>query len=205
MTKTAKAAPDLISSVAQFAGHGMSMDTRHAGMIGDFIKSLPPCDIVEIGCYHGISTAEILTAAKAGVVLVDYPRFQHNVIEMVEASGKKVAMGTGMGLEFLTAEPSLARGTIVVLDGDHRKEVVMLELAACLDKGITRFVLHDVANPAGDCDGPAAALSHLQKEGFFIAIDQQFRAGERTDRGLAICCADVADYALAAKAIGGRA
>lgn len=204
MTKAAKTSPDLISAAAQFADHGMSMDTRHAAMIGDFIKALPPCDIVEIGCYHGISTAEILTAAKAGVTLIDYPRFQHNVLEMAKTSGKKVAMGTSMGLDFLMAEPSFKPGTVVVLDGDHRKEVVLLELAACLTKGITRFVLHDVANPAGDCDGPAAALSALQRGGFFIAIDQQARPGERTDRGLAICCQEAADHMLAVKAIGAR-
>jgi hypothetical protein len=195
---------------SEYAAHSMSMDVRHAQMIGDFISKLDPCEVFEIGCYHGISTGEVLTTAKSRVHLVDYPRFQHNVLKMAElrddgTGAKSVSLYACTGAHFLeeclkdieVAPP----GAVIILDGDHRWEVVEFELQMCFKLGFKRFVLHDVANPAGDCEGPAKALTVLQKAGFFLAVDQQYRPNERTERGLAICCKDINDYKLATEAV----
>lgn len=205
-TTAPKAPPDVRDLSREFIDHGMSMDVRHAQMVGDFIKALPPCDVYEVGCYHGVSTGEILTAAKQRVWLVDYPRFQHNVMKMAElrATAMPVTMSTDPAATFLESLSAVADGSVILLDGDHRWGVVQHELALCLKLGFTRMILHDVANPVGDCDGPAKALTVLQKEGFFIVIDQQSRAGERTDRGLAFCCKSADDYKLALEAVCAR-
>lgn len=208
MAKSKEPVVSIRDLASQYVDHGMSMDSRHARMIGDFIAKLDPCEVFEIGCYHGISTAEVLTEAKAAVWLVDYPRFQDNVIRMAELRATEklpvnaVPVAGAQFLERYLNENTVAPpGAVIILDGDHRWEVVQQELGLCLDLGFARFILHDVANPAGDCEGPARALTALQKAGFFLAVDQQFRQGERTDRGLAICCKDIEDYKLAMEAV----
>lgn len=207
MSPTKQATVSIRDLAAEYASHGMSMDLRHAKMIGDFISKLDPCEVFEVGCYHGISTAEVLTAAKAAVWLVDYPRFQDNVIRMAELRAKELPVnavpvaGAQFLERYLKENTTVPAGAVIILDGDHRWEVVQHELGLCLDLGFTRFILHDVANPAGDCEGPARALTALQKKGFFIAVDQQFRPNERTERGLAICCKDIEDYKLATEAV----
>lgn len=188
---------------ADFRSDRMSMDLRHAEMIGDFIRAMPACPVLEIGCCYGVSTAEVLDAAKGQVVLVDYPRFQHNVQAMAELCEREPYLFAMTGLDYLTAN-AVPSNTIVILDGDHRKEVVLQEIDACLKHGVDCFILHDIANPAGDCDGPAAALTELQRAGFFIVIDQQARPGERTERGIAFACKDLQELKIAAEAVCAR-
>lgn len=205
--------PSIRDMASEYAQHGMSMDVRHAQMVGDFLAKLDPCEVFEIGCYHGISTGEILTAAKKRVHLVDYPRFQHNVLKMAElrddgAADRAVTLSTDTGAHFLEKylkeNETAPRDAVILLDGDHRWDVVQYELRMILDLGFSRIILHDVANPAGDCDGPAKALTELQKAEFFIAVDQQCRKDERTDRGLAICCKSLEDYKIAMGAVCAR-
>jgi hypothetical protein len=185
---------------ADFRNDQMSMDLRHAQMIGAFIEAMPECPVLEIGCCHGVSTAEVLGAAKGQVVLIDYPRFQHSVQAMAELCEREPYLFAMTGLDYL-ASNGVPSSAVVILDGDHRKEVVLQEIAACLKHGVSRFVLHDVANPAGECDGPAAALTELQRAGFYIVIDQQARPGERTERGIAFVCKDLQDLKLASEAV----
>lgn len=189
-----------------FRGHEMSMDFRHALMLGGFLTSLPNMtSVAEVGCCFGVSTAEVLHAcgaADASVALIDIA-FQPSVQMMfAEAAGRvRVSMTCDHSASCL--DRYVLENSVVILDGDHRRGYMELEddvLGHILPRAI---VLHDVTSHRADCDGPRWFLHRWQSRGYLVALDYMPREGERTDRGLAILCRDAADAQIARAACAG--
>ena len=188
---------------AGFEHHQMSMDRRHAEVIGAFLRRCSqPANIVEVGCCYGVSTAEVLSAADARDLHVDLidPAPQTSVLQMVAAAPPgRVSMHVGMSHELLPSvlEPE----SVVILDGDHRAEYMALEADICRDVMPRAIILHDVTNRDPGCDGPGWFMHVFQRFTYRVAIDCHPRAGMRTHRGLAILCRSVGDHTIAMESI----
>lgn len=179
--------------------HQMSMDRRHADVIGAFLRRCSqPENIVEVGCCYGVSTAEVLAAADhrdVRVELID-PTPQMGVLQMVAAAQPgRVGMHVGMSHELLPTV--LKPESVLILDGDHRAEYMALEADICRDVFPTAIILHDVTNRDPGCDGPGWFMHAFQRLTYRVAIDCHPRAGMRTHRGLAILCRSVSDHTIA--------
>lgn len=199
----------------------MSMDVIHARMIGEFIRRIRCFDVVEVGCCHGVSTGAILDALTeintAGqvpyLVLID-PVIQPAVQAMVREADAKfgdeeimVVVKRSKSLDTAPVGiPWIAmhcdRHCVLVLDGDHSEETVLGEIDAVLSRGIQprAVILHDVG--LGGLPGPRAGVAALRSEyAYTFAMDDAFREGMRTERGLAILCRDAGDAAVAAEVL----
>lgn len=181
--------------------HEMSMDVRHARMLGNFLRSLKPLDsVIEVGSCFGVSTAEVLAAceaANARCTLIDLV-FQEPIKKMlVEACGRvRAYMVSDHSASIL--HRYMDENTVVLLDGDHRRCYMELEDEALVHGGPPRaLILHDIASHRIDCDGPRWMLHQWQSRGYRVALDYMPREGERTERGLGILCRDAADAEIA--------
>lgn len=185
-------------------GHVMSMDRRHAVMIGTFLQNLePPANVVEVGCCYGISTAEVLGAcevAEFSCTLIDTV-FQHSVEQMAREAAGKIALAMDVGHSVGVLGQYLRPESVVILDGDHRRSYMELESEVLEKQPPRAIVLHDATSTRADCDGPPWFLHKWQANGYFVSIDCLFREGERTERGLAILCRDAGDAELATRAV----
>lgn len=187
-----------------YKGHAMSMDTRHAGAIGSFILNAGGrANVIEVGCCYGVSTAEVLFACEHKgfpCVLVD-THFQKSVLDMARAAAGRVAVVLDVGHSVSVLSDYATPHSIVILDGDHRREYMELESEVLERVRPRAVVLHDVTSSRSDCDGPAWMLHRWQAGGYFVAIDYLAREGERTDRGLAILCRETADAEIAVRSM----
>ena len=177
--------------------HEMSMDYVHAIAIGRFLRAIePPRQVVEVGCYAGVSTAEVLSASDDrgfDVTLIDVT-FQPSVRAMA-ADHKRATLIEQMSFNALS--PILDMKDVLILDGDHRQVYMEVEAGIVANQQPRVVVLHDVCNRRPDCDGPAWFLHRFQSDGYYVAIDYLPRMGQRTDRGLAFLCRSVADLTAA--------
>lgn len=185
-----------------FRDHAMSMDGRHAEMIGRFLLNVePPANVIEVGSCYGISTAEVLAACETAgfpCTLIDTV-FQDTVKRMVQEAAGRIAVVMDVGHSVAVLGDYATNRSIVVLDGDHHRAYMELE-SEILEKANPRaIVLHDVTSQRADCDGPAWMLHRWQSRGYFVAIDYLSRENERTDRGLAILCREPADAEVATR------
>ena len=183
----------LVAIADQYAGHQMSMDKRHAEMVGRFLLRVrEPGKFIEVGCCYGVSTARVLEAGVSRGVfstLVD-PHPQDSVLMMLSSVPADYAeLVAGYSHEVIGSKVHVSDDTIILLDGDHRRQYMEIEAALILSTAKpAAFILHDVTNRSPDCDGPGWLMHYLQSIGYSVAIDCMPRDGERTDRGLAILC-----------------
>lgn len=178
----------------------MSMDRRHAAMIRAFLLNIEaPASVVEVGCCHGVSTAELLYACEERewpCTLIDTV-FQASVQEMIRAAAGRVRVVGDAGHSVAVLDGYLGPQAVVILDGDHHRAYMELE-SEVLERNPPRgIILHDVTSSRADCDGPAWVFHKWQAMGYFAAIDYLPREGERTERGLAILCRDARDAEVA--------
>lgn len=195
----------------------MSMDLIHAKMIGEFIRRIRCFDVVEVGCCHGVSTgaildalAEINTASQVPyLVLIDpviQPAVRSMVLEADAKFGDEEIMLVVVEAKSLDATPigvprvatHCDRHCVLVLDGDHSEETVLGEIDAVQSRGVQprAVILHDVG--LGGLPGPRAGVAALRGlYGYTFAMDDAYREGMRTERGLAILCRDASDAAVA--------
>lgn len=172
-----------------YVGHEMSMDRRHAEAIGRFILSLNGhATVVEVGCCFGVSTAEVIDACERkdfSLTLIDR-LFQEPVVRMFAHARGRMRLVMEQADSTAVLADYVRNSTVVILDGDHRLSHMQVEselIEGCRPRAV---VLHDVTSTRSDCDGPRWFLHRWQAAGYHIAIDYLPRAGERTDRGLAI-------------------
>lgn len=195
----------------------MSMDVIHAQMIGEFIRRIRCFDVVEVGCCHGVSTgaildalAEINTSGQVPYLVLIDPVIQPAVRSMVREAdaqfGDEEMMVVVVEAKSLNPTPigiprvatHCDRHCVLILDGDHSEETVLGEIDAVMSRGIQprAVILHDVG--WGGLPGPRAGVGVLRGiYGYTFAMDDAFRDGMRTERGLAIMCRDVGDAAVA--------
>ena len=183
----------------EYENHRMSMDRRHADVVGAFLRRCSlPSNIVEVGCCYGVSTAEVLAAADGRGVRVELvdPAPQPSVLEMIAAAAPgRAGMHVGLSHELL---PGLLKPeSVLILDGDHRAEYMALEAKICRHVFPAAIILHDVTNRDPGCDGPGWFMHFFQRLTYRVAIDCHPRAGMRTHRGLAILCRSVSDHTIA--------
>jgi hypothetical protein len=180
-----------------FERHEMSMDRAHALAIGRFLRAIePPRMVVEVGCCHGVSTAEILAVSDDrgfAVHLIDFA-FQPSVAAMLREYGRAT---TYQGMSINQLSTVLAPDVVLVLDGDHRRVYMEMEAGIVANTQPRAVILHDVTNTRPDCDGPAWFLHRFQGDGYFVAMDYLHRDNARTDRGLAFLCRSVPDLTAA--------
>lgn len=186
--------------------HEMSMDVRHARMVGNFLRQIGSlASVVEVGSCFGVSTAEVLAACEATgarCTLIDLV-FQDSVKQMLlEACGLvRSSMVADHSASVLNKHAD--ENTVVLLDGDHRRCYMELEDDALRKCGSPRaLILHDIASHRIDCDGPRWMLHLWQSRGYRVAVDYMPREGERTERGLGILCRDADDADAARCACG---
>ncbi|NDD03890.1 MAG: hypothetical protein EB078_03205 [Proteobacteria bacterium] len=193
-----------IEHAAEWVWHEMSMDVRHAVMIREFLLAVePPASVVEVGCCYGASTAQVLYACEqAGwpVVLID-PLVKPSVLAMVRAAAGLVEVVVDESRSIDSLGDYLRYGSIVILDGDHRREYMELESAILAAVQPRAVILHDVTSDRDDCDGPAWFLHEWQRKGYSVSIDYLKRPRENTHRGLAIMCRWASDHVWARRAI----
>lgn len=189
---------------APFRDHVMSMDRRHALAIGAFLRNIePPASVIEVGCCHGVSTAEVLAAceeAEFPVLLID-TEFKPSVAEMAREAAGRVSLVLDVGHSASRLGDYLLPRSIVILDGDHRRSYMELESEVLERQPPRAIILHDVFGGRADCDGPPWMLHQWQRKGYFVALDFLPREGERTDRGLAILCREAEDAEVATRAV----
>jgi hypothetical protein len=192
----------------------MSMDVRHALMIGQFIREIDATSVVEVGCCYGISTGAILDAfeemwqqqeVEHGACelrqvrllhLIDV-KFQPTIAMMINKPGLVPAYAK---LICHDEKPSLSRygndrptlgryyGEVVILDGDHSEENVMAEVDLVLSwpKPPRAIILHDTGSDG--LPGPRAAVDRLRSKNWSVYHNET--AGPRASRGLTICVYD---------------
>lgn len=187
---------------APFVDNVMSMDSRHAAIVREFLLSIaPPAGVVEVGCCHGVSTAQVLDACERvgfSCTLID-TAFTAEVQAMARDAAGKVALVMDVGHSVAVLGDYVSQECVIILDGDHRRAYMELE-SELLERTPPRaVVLHDVTSNRPDCDGPAWFLHRWQAAGYFVAIDYLPRDGERTERGLAILCRDPKDAEVATR------
>jgi hypothetical protein len=180
--------------------HEMSMDVRHAGMVGRFLRGLGGLkSVVEVGCCYGVSTAEVLDACEqsgAQCTLIDLA-FTQSVVKMLAAACNRVRVSMASDHSAAVLGKYLSEECVLLLDGDHRRVYMELEdeiLGRCPPRAL---ILHGVTSHRLDCDGPRWMLHRWQALGYRVAIDYMPREGERTDRGLAILCSSERDGLVA--------
>jgi hypothetical protein len=187
-----------------YRDHQMSMDHRHAAVIRAFLLGIePPSKVIEVGSCYGVSTAEVLAACEEREIpctLID-THFQESIAQMAREAAGKVALVLDAGHSVGVLGQYATHGSVVILDGDHRRAYMELESEVLEPLAPRAIILHDVTSDRADCDGPAWLLHHWQTAGYFVAIDYLKREGERTDRGLAILCREPADAEVATRAM----
>lgn len=187
-----------------YVGHAVSMDRRHARAIGVFLLNIEPkANVVEVGCCYGVSTSEVLDACEqAGFscTLIDTV-FQPSIAAMAREAAGRISLVMDAGHSVGVLADYVGKDTVVILDGDHHRAYMELESEILERQPPRAIVLHDVTSQRPDCDGPAWFLHRWQAAGYYVAIDYLPREGERTERGLAILCRDVADAEAATRAV----
>lgn len=180
--------------------HEMSMDVRHAGMVGRFLRGLGGLkSVVEVGCCYGVSTAEVLDACEqsgAQCTLIDLA-FTQSVVKMLAAACNRVRVSMASDHSAAVLGKHLSEECVLLLDGDHRRVYMELEDEILAKTPPRALILHDITSHRPDCDGPRWMLHRWQAKGYLAAVDYMPRDGERTERGLGILCRDAADAGIA--------
>lgn len=152
-----------------FLGDQMSMDARHAAAIRRFLLAIDrPANVIEVGCHHGVSTAEVLAAceeADFACTLID-TLFQDSVKAMVREAAGKVHLVTDAGHSVAVIGDYVSDQSVVILDGDHRAAYMELESEVLERKPPRAIVLHDIAAfQQPGCDGPVGFCTAGRKRG----------------------------------------
>ncbi|HEY1188881.1 MAG TPA: class I SAM-dependent methyltransferase [Gemmata sp.] len=166
--------------------HEWEIDRRHLLWVSDELLSGRYRRVLEIGCYRGYSTSAFLHALRVGAVDEVHLCDTNPTPELraaVASAGPGVTLHTCPSVELL---PRDARFDLVLVDGDHRAEVVTEEARLLVAAGVPCVFAHDTAadphNP--DCDGPPLLRDALAAAGYALTEDAEERPGERTHRGM---------------------
>jgi Methyltransferase domain len=177
-----------------------AIDLRHTLVIHGLLTSGMFRNALEIGAHYGVSTCAFVDAVEQQPdlrVWICDKIIEGTVLDLVKESA---AVSRIELLECLssTALTKLIERRVAIdialLDGSHVFRDVALEATLLRCLGTQSLLLHDITNVSHDqygrgdlFDGPRKLLERYQSSSSWLTIlDNGVRAGERTDRGLAL-------------------
>ncbi len=190
-----------------------AVDLRHTLVIHGLLTSGMFLNALEIGAHYGVSTCAFVDAAEQQPdlrVWICDETIRDTVHDLVREStaGSRIELLECLAITALTRliERRVAID-IALLDGSHVFFDVALETALLRCLGTSSLLLHDVSNVSFDqygrrhlFDGPQKLLEkYRSSSSWFTIVDNKARAGERTERGLALVTRDPKVYKRAAE------
>lgn len=167
-----------------------SIDVRHREWIKSVLMTGQCRRVLEIGCYHGMSTRVFIEALQAGKV-DEVHLCEPNVTPALE---RLIAGVPGVTLHRCRSVDLLARDArfdLVFVDGDHRTENCRAEARLLIAARVPVIFAHDTnctqspyAKDYKDCEGPQLFRAAFRRAGYRCVEDCEVRPGERTDRGM---------------------
>ena len=190
-----------------------AVDLRHTLVIHGLLTSGMFLNALEIGAHYGVSTCAFVDAAEQQTdlrVWICDETIRDTVHDLVleSTAGSRIKLLECLAITALTRliERRVAID-IALLDGSHVFFDVAHEAALLRCLGTSSLLLHDVSNVSLDqygrrqlFDGPQKLLEkYRSSSSWFTILDNKARAGERTERGLALVTRDPKVYKRAAE------
>lgn len=181
----------------------MSIDLRHRDWLYTILSTATLKRTLEIGSGEGVSASAFFAAQESGAQFeahfCDYdfrPAF-HAVVARRTVVGR-VVLHEISSQDFIRHHDA-QEFDLVLVDGDHSREVVQAETEWLLRSRPRIVLAHDttcrIRGSSYDwCDGPEYLKWAFQDAGYLILEDSQCREGEFTDRGMLAAARDPGDY-----------
>jgi len=169
------------------------MDERHVNIIHNLVMECNFNHVVEIGCYSGFSTVALIESLNKGKL------FDLHLVEPHPSQALYAAVSMCKNKEriFLHKKESknalgdIDKIDLLIIDGDHTMAGVGEDLLHVLKKEIPNIFAHDTNSPnvnaewGAHCTGAELVGATLSNHKNYMSItDQEYRDGERTERGL---------------------
>lgn len=179
----------------------MAMDLLHVAFLKSCVELTEVKNVVEVGCYQGISTIAFLDAVESGQInklhLID-TNFLRSLKHRVSLLSRTPNMHRTRSINVLSkmTRSQFEGSLLVYLDGDHSLKTCSDEykLVAPLKPDI--ICLHDIREEPG----PSYVLTQMQKDGYLVLTDLVGRENMRTERGIAVGFLHLDDYLKCLKA-----
>lgn len=165
---------------------GTCMDRRHILCLHDVLVLTGMQRTLEIGTHTGASASAFIAAGIPDAHFCDPTTYQ----QALNVIGGRGTVHARKGCDVLADQPPF---DMVLVDGAHDLVSVCEELMVLLKKPPAIIMAHDVSSTKAGfilCEGAAYLVDALKEDGWTCIIDDKYREGEMTHRGLLMATKD---------------